>query len=133
MDDLSSMLSSVLSDPEAVERIRSLAGSLMNTENTVDSAQGTNPPPTQQYNSNTYQQAPPAAELGNLNLNPQMLEMISRFAPLFGAMSQEDDNTRLMNSLKPFLEESKRNKIDEVSRLMQMMKVIPMLRDQKIL
>ena len=42
-------------------------------------------------------------------MNPEMLQSIMKIAPLLSSVQQEDDNTRLLYALRPFLKPSGKN------------------------
>lgn len=106
MDDLSEKLGSILSDPEAMKEIASLAAQLG-----VD-APGVHKEPQ-----------PPKKQAA-----PDALSMMSGLMPLMGSLKQEDDTTRLLDAIRPFLSDERREKLDKAKKLLRMMKLLPMLR-----
>ena len=55
--------------------------------------------------------------------------MAAKLAPLLGQLNQEDDSTRLLQALRPMLSEARRAKIDEAVRILQLMRLLPMLKE----
>ena len=49
------------------------------------------------------------------------------------SFKSDDDTTRLLNALKPFLSEDKRQKLDRAEKLIKLVRMIPMLRESGIL
>ena len=99
-----------MSDPEAISQVQSLGkmlglGSGSNSE-----------PPT-----------PPVEN--NNNIPNEMMSKLTQIMPLFSRLRQEDDTTRLLSALRPFLSEEKRIKLDSAKRILQFMKLIPLLKE----
>ncbi len=111
MDDLSEKLSGILSDPAAMQEIARLASSLGADAPGVH----TEPEP----------EKPPA--------KADALSMMTGLMPLMGSLRQEDDTTRLLDAIRPFLGEERREKLDKAKKLLKMMKLLPMLRELNIL
>lgn len=121
MDDLSQKLGDILSDPSMMEQIKSL-GSMLGLGS--DSTQQPVPPPPAAP-APVLQTAP--NPLGGLS--PDMIGMIMKFAPLLSSMNQENDSTRLLNSLRPFLSENRQGRIDSSIRLLSLMRMLPMIKE----
>jgi hypothetical protein len=131
MDDLASKLGELLNSPGAVDKMKSLAGLLGGA---AEPAQSSAPQPEQ--NS-------PLAGLGNLGnlgnlgglggLDGDMLQTIMKVAPMLSSFKQEDDNTRLLHALRPMLCEERQKKLDEATKLLQLMRMLPLLKDSGIL
>lgn len=123
MDDLSSKLGSLLSDPSIMEQISSLAG-ILGSEATPQSPPQ---PPAPQ--------SPPSAQSGaglptGLSMpDPQMLGMMMKLAPLLGAMNEENNSTRLLHALRPFLSEKRQSRLDSTVRLLGLLRLLPMIRE----
>lgn len=110
MDDLSSKLSSILSDPDAMRDIAALASQLGVDASGVHTTEPPSPPPSIPPQDDT------AAQL-------------MRLMPLIGSLKQEDDTTRLLEAMRPFLSEERQLKLDKAKRLIRVMKLMPMLKD----
>ncbi len=107
MDDLSEKLSGILSDPEAMKEIAQLASQLG-----VDAPGVHNEP------------EPPKKPEKN-----DALSVMSGIMPLMGALKQDDDTTRLLDAIRPFLSEERKEKLDRAKKMLRMMKLLPMLRE----
>ena len=46
-----------------------------------------------------------------------------------GSMKQDDDTTRLLDAMRPFLSEERQIKLDKAKRLIRVMKLMPLLKD----
>lgn len=106
-DDLSQKLSGILSDPEAMNEIAALASQLG-----VDA-------PGLHSEKPEEKPAPPD------DFAAQMTQLL----PMLGTLRQEDDTTRLLDAMRPFLSEERRIKLDKAKRLIKVMKLMPLLRD----
>lgn len=82
-------------------------------------------------NSAPQQQTPtvqnPLGALGGVT--PEMLQMISRVGPLLSQVNREDDSTRLLRALRPLLGAARQKKLDEAIKILQMMRLLPLLKD----
>lgn len=106
MDDLSEKLGSILSDPAAMKEIAQLASQLG-----VESP-GVHKEPD-----------PPKKQV-----SADALGLMSGLMPLMGTLRQDDDTTRLLDAIRPFLSEERREKLDKAKKMLKMMKLLPMLR-----
>lgn len=105
MDDLSEKLSGILSDPEAMRDIAALASQLG-----VDSS-GLHSEP-----------APPPPK-------DAAASQLMALAPMLGSLRQDDDTTRLLDAIRPFLSAERQEKLDKAKRLIKVMKLMPLLKD----
>lgn len=121
MDDLASRLNELLKDPESMEKIKNLASMFGGKEAPEDS-----PAPRQgpQQNRQPQQKAP--------QVDPEAMRAVMKIAPVLSRFRQEDDATRLLRALRPFLGETRRKKLDEAIRLMQFVRMIPTLKNSGI-
>lgn len=62
-------------------------------------------------------------------------QTIGKIASVMGMLSQggSDPRCALLNSLKPFLKQERRHKVDEAEKMLKMIDLIPKLRSQGIL
>lgn len=116
MDDLASKLGELLNSPGAVDKMKSLAGLLGGA-----SAPAQSPEPTQETDSLLA------------GLDGDMLQTIMKMAPLLSNFRQEDDSTRLLRALRPMLSEERQKKLDEGTKLLQLMRMLPLLKNSGIL
>nr|WP_317413432.1 hypothetical protein [uncultured Solibaculum sp.] len=126
MDDLSEALGSILSSPESMERLKGLASSLLgdateegDTDTSADTSQLPSIPEEQKSDS------PQVSPLGGIDLN-----MIAKLMPLLSQLNQEDDNTKLLKALRPHLHTDRQKRLDEAAKLMQLVKLLPIIRQQ---
>lgn len=122
MDDLSSKISDILSDPQALEQIKGL-GEMLGLSDTSN-AQVHKPQPAKNTDN----------MLSTLSggMSPDMLSMVTKIAPLMSNFNKDDDTTRLLLALRPFLSDERKKKLDEASKLLKMMKLLPIIKDAKL-
>lgn len=106
MSDLQEQINRILSDPNALKQVQSLGEQLGLSEK----PQSVPAPPSPQN---------------------ELMSAVSGLAPLFGSQG-EDDVSRLLSALRPFLSEEKRNRLDRASRLLRLVKLLPLLKDSGI-
>ena len=116
MSEFEEKLNRILSSPEAMAQVAALAQSLGDGETAQAPAEEDVPSPA----------APPAADsgLGGLlgSLDPGMLQ---RFLPMLGELNspRRSEREQLLYALRPFLKESRRDKIDkalQVARILHL-------------
>ena len=100
MSEMQDALNQILSNPEAMKQVQSLGEQL-----------GLIKPA-------------PKPEPKN-----EMLGAMQSLAPLMSSYSADDEVSRLLNALRPFLGEEKLRRLDQAQRLMKLIKVIPLLKD----
>ena len=111
MADLDKTISSILNDPEAMEQIKALGD-----------AMGISLP----------EEKPPPVQESPAPVSGEMLGMMMKLAPMLGAINEENDSTRLLYALRPFLSEKRRVRVDKAVRLLSLMRAVPMLRESGI-
>ena len=118
MDDLAGKISQMLSDPETLQQLKGLTGMLQKEPSAPPAA----PAPQQT----------PSAGTGGLDLSSALsgdtMQTIMRVMPLLNEFKKEDASTRLLHALRPFLSDARKKKLDEASRMLHMMKLLPMLK-----
>ncbi len=108
MDDIQGAISRIMSDPEAMKEVQSLGKML--------GLSGSDPEPEPE----------PAP---NIPLSGEALGAITKLVPLLNMSNEEDDTSRLLAALRPFLSEEKRRKLDSAKRMLRIMKLLPALKE----
>ena len=62
------------------------------------------------------------AELGDLS-------MITKLMPLMSDFKKEDENTRLLHALRPYLQEPRRERLEQAVKILRLLKLLPLLKD----
>lgn len=123
MDNFSQQISALLSDPEMMAKIKGLS-SMFAEQNAPSPSAAPSP----------SSPAPPSASLTTENTFPNdTVNMVMRLAPLLQSVNQEDDSTRLLKALRPFLHEDRRTKLDEAVKMLGFMRLLPALKNMKLM
>lgn len=138
MDDIGSALGAILGNPQTMQQIMSLASQLglgdgapagegAAPPDPVPAAAQPSPPPA--YSPAPYAPPPdpPVNPFGNLD--PAAL---AKIAQMMGNLNQRDQNVDLLLALKPHFGEKRRKKVDDAIRIMQLVKMLPMLKETGI-
>lgn len=109
MEDLSEKLTQLLSSPEGMSKIQSAMAALggMMGEEAPPPAPAPSPPPS----------ADPGIDMA----------AISKILPLLGNLNQENEDTRLLAALRPYLHGQRAERLEESMRLLRLMKLLPLL------
>lgn len=124
MDDLTSKLNEILANPESMEKIQNLAG-MLGQSGGLGSLLGSlgNQAPAQ-----TSALPPAPAKNNPSGADGELLQTVMKIAPLLSAVRQEDNNTRLLRALRPMLGDERQHKLDEAEKMLQMLKILPLLK-----
>lgn len=109
MEDLSEKLTQLLSSPEGMSKIQSAMAALggMMGEEAPPPAPAPSPPPST-----------------DLDID---MAAISKILPLLGNLNQENEDTRLLAALRPYLHGQRAERLEESMRLLRLMKLLPLL------
>ena len=103
MEDLAAAVQSILNDPQSMAQLQGVMNSL-----------GMNPPQAPAPATPPVQQKPAAA-------------------PLLASANREDDSTRLLAALRPLLGEARQKKLDEASKILKLLHLLPLLKESGVL
>lgn len=139
MDDLTGKLNAILNDPQAMQQVSALAGML---QNSAQSPQEN----TSAQTGNSSGLANPgglgalAGLLGGQTQPSQnnpaqndLMQSVMQIMPMLNSFQQEDDGTRLLQSLRPLLSPPRQKKLDEAARMMKLFRLLPMLKTKGML
>lgn len=134
MNDYSEGLERILNDPAAMEQVKALSRMLMSsTENGTALPAGPAPVPTAPAApAPPAPPAPPATASGGLSDllgSGDMMKTVMKMAPLFGRFQEENDSTRLLYALRPFLSPARQEKLDRAVRLLRLFRLLPVLQE----
>ena len=109
MDDMASKLSELLSDPNAMDKIKNMADSLLGGENSK---------PTVDMPSDI----PADIDIGAI-MN------------IIGALNSagNDSRSQLLLALKPHLSEPRRERVDSAVKILKLINILPLIKDQGLL
>lgn len=110
MSEIQDQINRILSNPDALKQVQSLGEQLGLTKSA--------PQPSQ---------SPPPAN--NVLGNEDMLKAFTSLAPIMQNFNKDDETTRLLEALRPFLSEEKRQKLDRAEKMVKFIRLIPLLKD----
>ncbi len=116
MDDLNEKLARLLSSPDSLNKIQSAMAAL-GGEGGAPSPPPATPPPAS---------PPPTGGLPDL-------ATLGKLAPLLAGMGKDDDDTRLLRALRPYLHGPREKRLDEAVQLLRLSKLLPLLQQQGVL
>lgn len=111
MDELMEKMQSILSDPESMQQISELAQMLKGDA-------GADPPAPQ---------SPPPSSGG---FDPAML---LKLGEIMNNAKKEDANTALLTALRPHLKEKRREKVDRAVKILQLLTIFNLLKENGML
>ena len=111
---LNQKIQSLLSSPDSMARIQSLMSSLG----------GGDLPFSLPEPEKESKPEPESAPASNSPLDPSML---TKLMPLLENLNKENEDTRLLKSLKPYLHGDREKRLDDAIRMMQLAKLMPLL------
>ena len=107
MDDIKEKLSGILNDPDSLSQLSELAENLFSRENSSSEDNGPN---TGGF--------PDIEQLGNI------MSIMSKLNS-----SNDNDRTRLLNALKPYLSEKRQAKTDNAIKLLKIIELWPLIKE----
>lgn len=131
LSELSAMVAPLLSDPEAMNSLRraaeqmGLGGLLPETPETSDKDRES------PHDGSHREDRPPEREQP-ADVSADMLSAVTRLAPLL-ASGGEDDTTRLLSALRPFLSQPRAKRLDEAERLLSLGRVLSIIKESKLM
>ena len=111
MEDLNEKLSRLLSSPEGMAKIQSAMSAL--TGAAEIQAELTPPPPV---------------DSGGPDLTA-----LTRLLPLVSGLGQDNEDTRLLQALRPSLHGPREQRLDEALQLLRLLRLLPILQEQGVL
>ena len=142
MEDMAQQINQILSDPDSMQQLQSVISSLG-----LGGGQGSGQPQAQAQPPAQQAPAPAAPALSALLgavgggqcqpaaialANPQLLGAMTKLMPLLGQAGREDDSTRLLRALRPLLGPERQKKVDEAMKILQMMRLLPLLKESGV-
>ena len=122
MDAMANKINEILQDPESVAQLRSLASMLGGGASAS--------PPGSDAPAAPPSAAPPASFDG---IPPDMLQNMMKLVPILRDMRRETPDTGLLRALRPLLSAPRQKKVDDAIRIMQLLNILPVLKQTGIL
>ena len=104
MDDLSEKLKGILNDPESMANLKNMADSLLSGDNGEGNENSGDMPP---------------------------IENIGAIISIMSKLNSDGDNdrTRLLNALKPYLSEKRQAKTDNAIKILRLLELWPLIKE----
>lgn len=118
MADIQDKINEILSNPEALRQVQSLGEQLGLAGNAPEK-----PQPTEKKNE---------LSLPMDFMNDDIAKSLIKILPAVKSIGCEDDTTRLLNALRPFLSCEKQEKLDKAEKMLKLFKILPLLKDINI-
>lgn len=131
MDDFSGRINELFSNPENMERIRSIIG-MLGTNNAGESKSPEQPAPAEApaENRRPAENTHAADNINAANTLPFDPSMLMKMQKAFSLMNRDDPRVTLLLALKPNLSNERRKKVDEAVQLLRLLNLLPMLREE---
>ncbi len=131
MDNLEELLGSVLSDPDTMAKLRDTAKQFgIDTDALLSGAGSSNEREDEDSAADISAAALPFSGSGGINTD--MISAITKITPLLNKLNEEDDMTRLIHALRPYLSGDRRKKAEEADKIIAVMRLIPLLKNTKL-
>jgi len=136
MEDIAERISQILNDPQSMQMIQSMAQNLGLNPPAAETIP--EPPPSPPAPSGGMDINQLASMLGQLGLgqmqappSPPPIDMNSllQIQKAMSLFAQGNKNVDLLRSLRPLLSEKRQKKIDDAIRIMQLIQMLPMLKE----
>lgn len=130
MADFESTISSILSDPDAMRKIKDLGKTLGLTDSEKEEITEIPKEKSQGFDPNMLTSLLGQKSSSKSGIDFDTISSFSKLVPLMKGFSQDDESTALLNALKPFLSADKRKRLDDANKMLKIMRLLPMLRTQ---
>ena len=118
MEDLTEKLSSLLGDPEIMDKIQNLSGLFGSSENNESNKNKTENKDSQKDTSDDF------------GFSPDMIGTLFKIMPLLSSLGKDDKYTKFLKSLKPLLSEERQKKLGNSAKILKLMQILPLIKDQ---
>lgn len=109
--DISSILQSLT--PKDMEQLQSIAAGFLGNGNEKNSSE-----PTKKEEA--------SSPFSDFNLDPSMILKVGNLMRQF---QKDDDRCVFLNSLKPLISEARRKKVDEATKMLKLLTLLPHIKD----
>lgn len=120
MEDLAGKITELLGNPELMNQIKQLSGFSGSCES--ENSKHSETPDTE---SECETESDDGFEFP-----AEMLQMFLKIGPLLSSLNKEDKYTRFLRALKPLLSKERQKKIDGSSQILQIIKILPLLKNK---
>ena len=131
MDDLNEKLGSILSDPKAMREIAALASRLGVDTPGLHSNDSGQSKPHESRDESTVSGTGSNGLFGGLS-GSSALPMMAGLLPMLSSVKADDDTTRLLDAIRPFLSPERQKKLDRAKKLIQVMRLLPLIKEMDL-
>ncbi len=118
MADIQDKINEILSNPEALRQVQIHGEQLGLAGNAPEK-----PQPPEKKNE---------LSLPTDFMNDDIAKSLIKILPAVKSIGSEDNTTRLLNALRPFLSCEKQEKLDKAEKMLKLFKILPLLKDINI-
>lgn len=140
MSDIVSQLQNILGSKEGQDKLKSITDMLGGSQGENNDLDLSSLSSLFSNGSNEDKSEPPPsnigseeADAGGFDFSGIDINMIMKAQQLLSGMNKEDNNTMLIKALKPHIKPERSHKIDEALKIMQLISMLPLLKDSGIL
>lgn len=112
MDDLTKKISELLNSPEGMQKIQAAAASFGMLGGDNSASEKSDPPPSGETD------------------NQIDIETIQKLVPLLSGLKTDNQDTLLLKALRPYLQDERQHRLDESIKMMQLIKLLPLLKEK---
>ena len=124
MEDLTGKISDILNDPTMMNTLKGLTGLLDPSEQKNSEQEDS----TEKSNSDSCDN-----DSSGFGLSPELIQMILKIMPILSSIKKEDKYTRFLDALCPLLSEAKQEKLKGASKILQIIRLLPLLKETGLL
>ena len=135
MEDIGAKIGEILSSPEQMQKLQSLASMLG-----LGGGDQPPPPPPPQSGQGGGDGLPDLSELLHSggeglfgSINPATIASLAGLISKAGKMEKEDMGVALLRALKPLLSEERSRRVDDAARILVLVRMLPLLGEAGIL
>ena len=118
MDDISAKISELLSSQEGIRQIAEMAQQLGIDPSQLDGILGDEAPPKKEK--------PPQDMFDGINV-----ETLLKVQQIINRMNSTNNETALLDALKPYMSPERSKKIEDAKRIMKLMQLIPLINSER--
>jgi len=112
MDDITGKINQILSDPQAMDQIMSLKNLLFDDKDEK---------PAKEPVKESEKSIVPA-------FSDDTAKTIMKLVPLLSNIKQDNETTRLLQALRPFLSKERQSRLDEATKILQLINILPVIK-----
>lgn len=116
MEDLTGKIMQIINNKDSLDKIKNLASIFSVSENN-----------NSKHNHKSQDTVSPVD-----NIPIDTMSKIMKIMPLLSSVNKEDENAKFLKALKPHLKSKRQQKLDEAVKMMQVLKILPILKEQDI-